>query len=161
MVLNLTVTETTGAGFWQVVPTNGATALGASSNLNVTRAGQTLSNQVIVPLGADGTVTVFAQRGGHVIVDIAGVMTGASSSRSAIGLFVPITPGRLVDTRDAGNTSRVGPIAAAGELEVQVGNRFGIPADAAAVAANVTMTDAAAYRPNAASSHGGVMARAR
>ena len=142
VVLNLTVTEATDAGFWQVVPTNGATALGASSNLNVTRAGQTLSNQVIVPLGADGTVTVFGQRGGHVIVDIAGVMTGASSTRSAIGLYVPITPGRLVDTRDAGNTSRVGPIAAAGELEVQVGNRFGIPADAAAVAANVTMTEA-------------------
>lgn len=143
VVLNLTVTESTDAGFWQVVPTNGATALGASSNLNVTRAGQTLSNQVIVPLGADGTVTVFGQRGGHVIVDIAGVMTGASSARSAIGLFVPITPGRLVDTRDAGNTSRLGPIGPAGELEVQVGNRFGIPADAAAVAANVTMTDAA------------------
>ncbi len=144
VVLNLTVTQATEAGFWQVVPTNGSTALGASSNLNITRPGQTLSNQVIVPLGADGTVTVFSQRGGHAIVDIAGVMTGASSARSAIGLFVPITPSRLVDTRDPANTGRVGPIPAGTELTVQTGNRFGIPADAAAVAANVTMTDATA-----------------
>ena len=144
VVLNLTVTQATDGGFWQVVPTNGSTALGASSNLNITRPGQTLSNQVIVPLGNDGTVTVFSQRGGHVIVDIAGVMTGASSARSTIGLFVPITPGRLVDTRDPANTSRVGPIPAGTELVVQTGNRFGIPADAAAVAANVTMTEALA-----------------
>ena len=144
VVLNLTITEATAPGYWQVVPTNGSTPLGGSSNLNVTRAGQTLSNQVIVPIGADGTITVFAQSGGHVIVDIAGLISGESSVLSSIGLFVPIMPARLVDTRDPANTSRVGPIPAGGELVVQTGNRFGIPADAAAVAVNVTVTEALA-----------------
>jgi 6-phosphogluconolactonase (cycloisomerase 2 family) len=141
VVLNLTVTQALGAGYWQVVPTNGATALGASSNLNVTRSGQTISNQVIVPIGAGGTITVFAQTGGHVVIDIAGIFTGAASPRTTAGLFVPIAPARLVDTRDPANSNGAGAVPARGELVVQVGGRFGVPLNAAAVALNVTATE--------------------
>ena len=143
VVANVTVTEASAVGFWQVVPTGGA-VLGSSSNLNVNTVGQTISNQVIVPIGADGTITIFAQGGGHVIVDIAGVFTDSSSPLSSAGLFVPITPNRLVDSRDPSNTPIVGPLPAGGQLTVQTANRFGIPVGAAAVSLNATMTEARA-----------------
>ena len=144
VVLNLAVTEATLPGFWQVVPTGGPTPLGSSANLNVDRIGQTISNQVIVPVGADGTITIYSPAGGHVIADIAGVFTGSSSPTSSSGLFVPITPNRLVDTRDPANTPQVGPIGAGYDITVQGSGRFAIPQPIAALALNVTITEAAA-----------------
>jgi hypothetical protein len=143
VIANVTVTEATGPGYWQVLPTGGA-SLGSSSNLNVTRVGQTISNQVVVPIGADGTITVFSQSGGHVLVDIAGVFTGDGSPASSSGLFVAVTPSRLLDTRDANNTPQFGPIAPGGLVTVQTANRFGIPSNAAAVSINATMTESRA-----------------
>ena len=143
VVANVTVTEASAVGFWQVLPTGGA-VLGSSSNLNINAVGQTISNQVIVPLGADGTITIYSQNGGHVLVDIAGVFTGTSSPSSSDGLFVPVTPSRLVDTRDPGNTPLTGPIPATTGITVQTAGRFGIPSGVAAVALNATITAAAA-----------------
>lgn len=143
VVANITVTEASGIGFWQVLPTGGA-ALGSSSNLNINNVGQTISNQVIVPVGADGAITIYSQSGGHVLVDIAGTFTGSASPTSAAGLFVPVTPSRLADTRDPLNTPVTGPIPTGGQVTVQTANRFGIPAGAAAVALNATITDARA-----------------
>lgn len=141
VVANVTVTEAAGPGYWQVVPTGGSTPLGASSNLNVTRAGQTIANQVVVPVGADGSVTIFSQAGGHVVVDVAGVFTNGAGVASTIGLFVPIDPSRLADTRDAGNTPVVGPIAPGAGIDVAVAGRFGISLSASGVALNVTATE--------------------
>jgi hypothetical protein len=42
---------------------------------------------------------LFLEAGAHVIVDVAGFMTGASAARSTTGQFVPIEPARLLDTR--------------------------------------------------------------
>jgi Sortase domain len=42
---------------------------------------------------------LYLQSGAHVIVDVAGFMTGESASRSTTGQFVPIEPARLLDTR--------------------------------------------------------------
>jgi hypothetical protein len=143
VVANVTVTEASGVGFWQVLPTGGA-VLGSSSNLNINAIGQTISNQVIVPIGADGTITIYSQSGGHVLVDIAGVFTGPSSPSSSDGLFVPVTPSRLVDTRDPSNTPLTGPIPPTTSITVLTAGRFGIPNGVAAVALNATITAAAA-----------------
>jgi hypothetical protein len=140
VVANVTVTEATAPGFWQVLPTGGA-ALGSSSNLNINAAGQTASNQVVVPVAADGTITIFTQTGGHVIVDIAGTFTGTSSPNSTVGLFTPVTPNRLVDTRDPSNTPSIGPLPRTTIINVNTAGRFGVPAGAAAVALNATITD--------------------
>ncbi len=143
VVANVTVTSATAPGYWQVLPT-GAGQLGASSNLNVERAGQTISNQVIAPVGQDGTITIFSQSGGHVIVDVAGVFTGPASIPSSDGLFVPVTPDRLLDTRQAAITPVIGPIAAGGSVTVETAGRLGIPAGAAALALNLTVTESTA-----------------
>ncbi|MGD9705865.1 MAG: metallophosphoesterase [Acidimicrobiia bacterium] len=144
VVLNLAVTEATAAGYWQVVPTGGGTAFGTSANLNVERVGQTISNQVIVPIGADGTITIFTQNGGHVIADIAGVFTGPGSAVSTSGLFWPITPSRLVDTREPTNTPQLGAIPGGAAITIQGSGRFGIPQPVSALALNVTIADALA-----------------
>lgn len=143
VVLNVTVTEATGPGFWQVVPTGGATPLGGSSNLNVTRAGQTIANQVIVPVGADGSVTIFSQSGGHVVVDAIAYFTSDLPGLEVMGLFVPMEPTRVFDTRDPLNGPVAGPLGIGETMIAPIGGRKGVPAGARMVAMNVTIVDAA------------------
>jgi len=144
VVLNVTVTEATAPGFWT------AYAAGAerpvASNLNVTTAGQTIPNQVITPV-ANGAATFFSQNGGHLIIDISGYYTGASAPVLGDGLFVPVSPHRLVDTRDPANGGPAKP-GASSRVSVPVGGRFGIPTSGVAavvITATVTDTNAAGF----------------
>ena len=58
-----------------------------------------MSNLVTVPIGADGTVDVFSQRGGHLVVDMLGAYE--LSGATAAGRFLPLAaPDRILDTRD-------------------------------------------------------------
>ena len=69
------------------------------------RSARRFANQVITPI-AGGSASFFSQSGGHLIVDIAGYYTGASTAAGTDGLFVPVSPYRLVDTRDPANGGR-------------------------------------------------------
>lgn len=93
--LNVTVNEACAPGFVTIWPSG--LPQPTASNLNVERAGQTIANAVVVPVGADGSVDIFDQPGGQLIVDINGAWTPASSSAS--GRFRPTTPTRVLDTR--------------------------------------------------------------
>jgi hypothetical protein len=73
VVLNVTVADATARGFVTVWPDG---AMPTASNLNVEQAGQTVPNLVIVPVGADGAVRVFASGGAHLIVDVLGGFPG-------------------------------------------------------------------------------------
>jgi hypothetical protein len=57
VVLNVTITQTSGAGFVQVYPTAQSTP-GAFSNINHTAAGQTIAGLVTAPVGDGGRVTL-------------------------------------------------------------------------------------------------------
>jgi LPXTG-site transpeptidase (sortase) family protein len=98
VVANLTVTEAKAPGYWTAWPAGGPRPL--TSNLNSTAAGQTVANQIIVPVGA-GAIDVYSQSGGHVLVDVTGYFTGAGAPSSGAGLYVPVTPTRVLDTRTA------------------------------------------------------------
>lgn len=98
VVLNITAVEAT-PGYWQAIPTGGATAIGASSNLNITASSPTQPNTVVVPVGADGTITVYSETGGFLLVDVMGYFTDATGDTTRNGLFVPVRPNRLLDTR--------------------------------------------------------------
>jgi LPXTG-site transpeptidase (sortase) family protein len=142
VVLNVTVTDTAGAGFWTVWPAGQAWP--GTSNVNAVAAGQTIANQVIVPVGAAG-VDVFAQTGGHVVVDLAGWFTGPSAAPGGDGLFVPVTPTRLLDTRGASNPLGAGAKPFGGwTVEVPVAGRAGMPEQVAAVVATATVVNAKA-----------------
>jgi hypothetical protein len=134
VVVNVTATDATDSGYVQVLPT-GQSAFGAFSNINL-RRGQTLPNLAVVPVGADGSITVFTERGAHVIVDVFGYFTNQTAALSNEGLFVPINPTRLVDTRTGSQPAAgsITPVAPAG--------RGGIPqSGVTALFGNITATD--------------------
>lgn len=136
VLLNVTVAEATGPGFVQVFPT-GQAAVGASSNLNIEYAGQTIPNLVVAPLGDVGQVSLFTIGGGHLIADVFGYFNAASVSVD--GRYVPVFPNRLLDTR----MQSPGKLAAGGSVRVQIAGRSGVPAaGASAVVLNVTATEA-------------------
>ena len=82
------------------------------SNLNLV-PGQTTPNLAVVPVGPDGSITVFSQRGTHVVVDVFGYFTNQTADPSSDGLFVPLSPSRLLDTRRDGKPGAGGDVAIA------------------------------------------------
>jgi hypothetical protein len=138
VVLNVTVTGAQGSGFITVFPCG--EALPTASNLNF-QSGDTVPNAVIVKLGAGGKVCLFAAESAtHLIADTNGYFPEGSG-------FAPLTPGRLMDSREGQSTvdgqfAGIGVRAANSVTELQVGGRGGVPADAAAVVLNVTVTGA-------------------
>ena len=136
-VLNVTATEPLAPGWVQVGPAGGYTR-GASSNLNLEYAGQTIPNQVIVPLGAGGAIGVDVQAATHLVVDVTGYVTGPTAGSSETGLFVPLTPARVLDTRERG----IEPWPGA-NVGIVTGGYGGVPRTAyGAVAINATLVDA-------------------
>jgi len=155
--LKVTVTDSAASGFWTVFPTGDQRP--TASNLNVVGSGSTIANQVLARL-AGGSISVFSQTGGHLVIDIVGWFTGPSTAATDVGLFVPVAPARLLDSRQPPLGAMPGHNRTA---EVPVAGRFGLPASGiAAVVVNATVTETAApgffalwpartYRPNASS----------
>jgi LPXTG-site transpeptidase (sortase) family protein len=136
-VLNITAVGSPDAGFWTAFAAG--TDRPSTSNLN-TSAGATVPNQVIVPL-TNGSVDLYSDVGGHVLVDVVGFFTGAGTDFSAVGLFTPIVPTRFLDTRRTDNPlgARVKPYAG-WTVEVPVAGRAGIPnGGVSAIVTNTTM----------------------
>ena len=102
VVLNVTVTGPTSAGYLTVYPT-GVTRPTAS-NLNFS-AGWTGANAVTVPVGANGQVDIFNAAGNvHVIADVLCYYNAYDATRPQIqaagGQYYATRPVRLLDSRD-------------------------------------------------------------
>jgi len=155
VVLNATVTDTTTAGFLTVFPTGAP--LPVASNLNWT-AGVTVPNRVTVPVGAGGKVSFFNGLGSSdVIVDVNGYFTDSSGTGAS---FVPLTPARIVDTRN-GTGAPKAPLGPGGTLVVQVADNGGVPAIAfvippRAVVLNVTVANTTAASDLVVWPHGAI-----
>jgi hypothetical protein len=103
---------------------------------------------------------VFSQSGGQLVIDLVGWFTGPSAPSGDVGLFVPVAPARLLDSREAPLGALPGHNRTA---EVPVAGRFGLPTNGiGAVVVNATATQTVAagffslwpartYRPNASS----------
>lgn len=143
VVMNLTWTRTPGRGFATAFPAG--TTLPTASNLNATGPNQTVANLVIVPLGAGGKISLYTDVGGYLLGDVTGYVTDATASRSLDGLFVPIAPGRVFDTRPA--EPAAGPkgfVPAAGTIVTEYAGVAGLPdSGVGAVVTNVTAVRAA------------------
>ncbi|MBI5090621.1 MAG: PD40 domain-containing protein [Actinobacteria bacterium] len=96
VVMNVTAVDPFGPGFVQVAPT--PVVPGASSNLN-TAAGRTIANLVVVPLAPTGTVDLYLTTPADLVADVVGYFTDGTAANSSVGLFVPISPDRQLDTR--------------------------------------------------------------
>ncbi len=117
VVVNITVTEPTASG-WLNAYGKDAPA-GTASIVNFSNA-QTVPNLSIVRPGTDGKLTIklfssAATAGAHVVVDVFGwFSTSANADRGA--RLVPITPGRILDTREGAAT----PLGQAQSLDLQI-----------------------------------------
>ncbi|MFJ9643668.1 PKD domain-containing protein [Streptomyces sp. NPDC101206] len=134
VVLNVTVTNTSAAGHVSAYPAGGKRP--ETSNMNYV-AGQTVPNQVIVPVSKDGYVELY--NGGWKAVDLIADVTGYFD-RSANDGYTSLNPVRFVDTREGLGAAR-GQVAGQSTLGVQITGRSGIPAGVSAVALNVTVTN--------------------
>ena len=137
VIMNVTVTDTTAASYLTVYPQGQSQPL--ASNLNWV-AGDTVANRVVVPVGPTGQIAVFNQFGqADVVVDVDGYFVSGGTAPSNAGLFTPINPVRVLDTRVTGQT--LGP---GGSLTLDLAGVDGIGAQATAVVANFTVTDTTA-----------------
>lgn len=141
VVLNVTATESTAPGFIQAGPSRGLIP-GKSSNLNVTRAGQTIANMVIVPVDSEGWVSLYTQSGTHLLVDILGYFTGDGAPAGTGGLYRAVRPERVLDSR---SESRIDGSEFTGAPGDATRVHFqGLPRDVGPVILNVTATNARA-----------------
>ena len=137
VAVNVSATGATADSFLTVYPTTRPIA----SNLN-SSPGRTNPNLVIVPLAADGTVTIF-NADGHVqlIVDVLGWFTGG---------YTGLSPTRVLDTRNGGATidgraSGLGAVTAKSTVLVPIAGRGAVPGTGVhAVAVNITATETTA-----------------
>ena len=105
-VVNLTIDGTTEGGFATCFPLGESTVPNAS-NLNFDGADQTRAVGVVARIGTDGARRGFqvaigptnSGAAGNLIVDLVGYYTGEAAAVSADGLFVPVDPVRITDTR--------------------------------------------------------------
>jgi hypothetical protein len=128
VVANVTLVNAAAAGFATVFPCG--TVPDASSVNYLALTNEAVANEVIAKLSPTGSICVYTSAQANVLVDVAGYVPATSD-------FVTLTPVRLADTRPT-------PVAAGAVLEVPVAGRGGVPADAKAVVANVTLVNAAA-----------------
>ncbi len=136
VVLNLTATECTRAGHFSVVPEGYDGPPPSTSSLNASAPGDTRASAVVCPIttiGGRRRIKVYSIFSAHLIVDVAGYYTGESAALSQIGLFVPLAPTRIKDTRAPGEIGRLWP----GWI-VEAPLPAAIAGEASAVAMNVT-----------------------
>jgi hypothetical protein len=106
------------------------------SNLNFV-AGQVVPNLVTVKLGSNGRVDIYNLAGNtDVVADVMGYYTDVAP---ASGRFTPVTPSRILDTRNPADPL-AGPVPGGGVIDLTVVGVGGVPASGvSAVAVNVTV----------------------
>jgi hypothetical protein len=129
VALNVTVDQPTASGYLTVWPTGEGQPTASSHNFT---PGVTVANMVLAKVGAGGQVSIFNFSGStHVIADVVGYFSSQG------GLFVPVTPNRIVDTRD-GTGGRVGQVGPGQSIDIGVAGVGVVPAGAKAAIVNVT-----------------------
>jgi hypothetical protein len=128
VVLNVTAVNPHAQGYITVYPSGSPKpARPLASNLNFV-VGQTIPNQVLVPVGNDGKVQIYVYGGAGVdlVADVSGYYLSTSHPAVA-GSFVAKSPSRIVDTR-SGTGGYQGRLGGGDTLPVQITGVSGIPA---------------------------------
>ncbi|WP_369228005.1 hypothetical protein AB5J52_47930 [Streptomyces sp. R39] len=134
--LDITAANATSSGSYLQMWPDGTTRPYPGSVINFSSSADT-SNSAIIAVGSDGKVDVYNSSGTvDVIVSVNGYFTSAAGTTSPGG-YVPVTPARIVDTRD-GTGAPQATIAPGGTLDVQVDGVDGVT-DEASVYANITV----------------------
>ncbi|MEO5841465.1 MAG: hypothetical protein ABIQ73_16385 [Acidimicrobiales bacterium] len=139
VALNVTVTGAQGTGYITVYPCGNPQP--NASNLNY-QAGSTIANAVIAKVGVGGSVCVYTSAATQLIVDVNAYYRDSTA-------FGSLVPARLLDTRPDSPTvdglyENLGPLEANEVTQLSVAGRAGVPANATAIALNVTVNQAQA-----------------
>jgi hypothetical protein len=151
VALSVSVTNPDQGGYLTVYQQG--SPLPTASNLNYS-SGQDVTNSVVVPVGANGSIEIYTSGGfPNLQVDATGWFSASGASLpSDASLFSAISPWRICDTREGNPSKLTGNSAlcqgkapgAQGSLSIQVaGTDFSglqVPADATGIFANVTVT---------------------
>jgi hypothetical protein len=131
--LNVVASNGKAAGWLAVYPCD--SGFTGTSNVNYS-AGQTIANLAVSKLSADGSVCLKSDKALDVIVDVTGWFPP--------GAFHPITPTRIMDTRQGLGGNRINY---EDTVELKIRGQRSIPAEATSVMMNLTVTnpDTAGY----------------
>ena len=134
-VVTVTYTGPAAPGYLTLWPAGGARPTVSTTNPN--GPGDIRSNLAIVKIGVGGKVSVFSYQPSDVVVDVVGYFADDVSGH---GLFTPMSPHRVEDSRQAGQ-----PFGRIGDGETAT-LPFGglVPAAATSVIYNLTATQTAA-----------------
>lgn len=137
--INLTIVDPVGTGYATLYSCDGDRP--NVSTINFVRD-ETVANGSVVKLSADGAVCLLTTVGTHAVIDVTASFAHGSS-------FEALTPARILETRSGigfstvdGQANGIGRVAGPSVTTLQVAGRAGVPADAAAVALNVTAVGA-------------------
>lgn len=136
---NLTVTQQSGPGYLAVTKT--PTASPATSTLNFP-VSDNRANGLFAPLDVTGELSIVYKSGSpgattHIILDVTGYFEPGTAGLR----FVPLNPGRIMDTRSFAVLSGLsGTFAATVPRILPVDGHWGVPPGAAAVSGNLTVT---------------------
>lgn len=113
VAVNVTGANATVPTYFTVYPTGSPTPMASTLNLV---PGRQVANLTEIPVGAGGKVTIFNKNGtADAIVDVFGY-TNSTLQTNTAGLFKPLVPTRILDTRTGGGT----PFAAGETRTLQV-----------------------------------------
>src|SRR5690606_8387982 len=124
-ILNVTALSDGGPGYVAAYPCGEPRP--TASNVNFGADEGAVPNLVVAKLGDNGQVCLFTGvSGAHLIVDVAGYLPAGAD-------YVPLNPGRLLDTRPDrptvdGDAMGAGQPAVGTPIEVQIGGRHGVDA---------------------------------
>ena len=131
VVLNLTVTQPAAAGYISAYPSDQTRPV--VSTINFAKE-QERAHLAIVPVASDGSVTIYTNESTQLVGDVFGYFASSLITTSG-GLFHPVTPSRLLDTRPTGT-----PLTTGSTRNVVVAGHGGVPSSGAgAVVLNVTV----------------------
>jgi len=133
---NLTVTNQTVRGYLYIGPN--AVNNPTSSTLNFP-TNDNRANGVTVALGAGGTLSVTYAPPTPGTADVVFDVTGYFTSDTTGATYIPLTPARILDSRNG--TGLSGAFGSGYARSFQVTYRGGVPTNATAVTGNLTVTD--------------------
>jgi hypothetical protein len=132
VAINVTAVAPTQDGYLTVWPA-GRPQPGVSS-IN-TRRGQVVGNLLLVEVGTSGRVQLYNHAGAvDVVFDVVGYLPPGAA-------YAPVPPARVLDTRNATQGEVASPLGRRRTVSQRVTGVGGVPADAPAVAVNVTAVE--------------------
>ncbi|QNE22529.1 hypothetical protein F1D05_37290 [Kribbella qitaiheensis] len=121
VAINVTAKEPTAAGGWTLYPAGITRPSGGHGNFIV---GRTKTNSAVVPLSADGRLSLYniSAKAVFYVIDVVGYYTAATNAAVASSRVLPVAPSRILDSGAATliqpNAVYTFPVAGKGGLPV-------------------------------------------